>query len=299
MIIYIRQPLRFMQNMMIPAMVSRLKKVPKNQVMVLVVEDNDDVRAYIKDYLSPHYTIIEGKNGKEGLEKANAEIPDLVVSDVMMPEMDGFELTGRLKTDIKTSHIPVILLTAKAGTDNKIEGLETGADDYLTKPFDGKELIARIKNLIKILSTLWERISRELTMQPSSISVPTMEEKFIVEVVNFVEDHISNAELSVEKLSDHMAMSRIHLHRKLKALTDQSASQFIRTIRLKRAKQLLEQKSATVTEIAYQVGFNNISYFRQVFQRAVWSVTIRVRSGVLTMFRHFDGAKRLRNPAQG
>ncbi len=237
-----------------------------DHLLILVVEDNDDVREYIKGHLSPDYAVIEAKNGEEGLTIAREQIPDLVISDVMMPIMDGFELTSKLKTDIKTSHIPVILLTAKAGSEDKIEGLETGADDYLTKPFDGKELIARINNLIKVRQTLWERISKELMMQPASVTVPSMEENFITQVIEEIEEHMSDSELSVEKLSDAMAMSRIHLHRKLKALTDQSASQFIRTIRLKRAKQLLEQKSATVTEIAYEVGFNNISYFAKCFK---------------------------------
>ena len=238
----------------------------EDQLIVLIVEDNDDVRTYISDYLSPHYAILERKNGKEGLDAAREKIPDLVVSDVMMPEMDGFELTNHLKTDQKTSHIPVILLTAKAGGEDKIEGLETGADDYLTKPFDGKELVARINNLIKLRQQLRDRFSKEIMLEPAAIAAPSIEEKFIKQLIDSIEGHMSDPDLSVEKLSDMMAMSRIHLHRKLKALTDQSASQFIRTIRLKRAKQLLAQKSATVTEIAYQVGFNNISYFAKCFR---------------------------------
>ena len=237
-----------------------------DHLVILVVEDNSDVRRFITEQLAPHYEIKEASNGEEGYELARDIIPDLIVSDLMMPKVDGLELTSKIKKDVRTSHIPVILLTAKAESKDKISGLETGADDYLTKPFEGKELIARINNLIKVRVTLWERISRELAMKPSDVSEPSLEEQFISKVVSSIEQHISDPEFSVERLSDLMAMSRIHLHRKLKAITDQSASHFIRSIRLKRAKQLLEQNSATITEIAYQVGFNNISYFSKCFK---------------------------------
>ena len=237
-----------------------------DQLVVLIVEDNKDVRDFITEQLDPFFNIAVAINGKEGYAKAKEIMPDLVVSDVMMPEMDGFEMTKLLKTDVITSHVPVILLTAKAESEDKIGGLELGADDYLTKPFDGKELIARINNLIKVRSTLWERISRELAMKPAPVSEPSMEEKFISEVVAKIETHMDDPAFSVEKLSEEMAMSRIHLHRKLKATTGQSASHFIRQVRLRRARQLLEQNSATVTEIAYQVGFNNMSYFAKCFK---------------------------------
>ncbi|MEP5614083.1 MAG: response regulator [Cyclobacteriaceae bacterium] len=234
--------------------------------MVLIVEDNEDVREFVKEQLTNHYQIREAKNGKEGLSLAQEIVPDLIVSDVMMPQMDGFELTAKLREDVKTSHIPIILLTAKAGGEEKIEGLETGADDYLTKPFDGKELVARISNLIQLRRALREKFSRELMLEPTAISVSSIEEKFISQVIGKIEENMSNSDLSVEKLSADLGISRIHLHRKLKALTGQSASSFIRLIRLKRAKQLLDQQGATISEVAYQVGFNSTSYFAKCFR---------------------------------
>ncbi|MEQ8812087.1 MAG: helix-turn-helix domain-containing protein, partial [Imperialibacter sp.] len=192
--------------------------------------------------------------------------PDLIISDVMMPVMDGYTLTKKLKEHVGTSHIPVVLLTARADSKDKIEGLVTGADDYLTKPFDGKELAVRIDNLISIRQKLRERIRQQVLLEPSSAEAMSMDEAFIKKAVTLVENHLADSELNVEWLSDEMAMSRMHLHRKLKALTDQSPSEFIRSIRLKRAHQLIGQRSATVTEIAFEVGFNNLSYFSKCFK---------------------------------
>ncbi|WP_339785756.1 hybrid sensor histidine kinase/response regulator transcription factor [uncultured Imperialibacter sp.] len=236
------------------------------RLVVLVVEDNPDVRAYIKSQLEGQFRILEAGDGEEGLAMSKEKVPDLIISDVMMPVMDGYTLTKKLKEHVGTSHIPVVLLTARADSEDKIEGLVTGADDYLTKPFDGKELAVRIDNLINIRQKLRERIRQQVLLEPSSVEAMSMDETFIRKAVALLEKHLADSELNVEWLSDEMSMSRMHLHRKLKALTDQSPSEFIRSIRLKRAHQLIRQRSATVTEIAFEVGFNNLSYFSKCFK---------------------------------
>ncbi|WP_367392740.1 response regulator [Lewinella sp. LCG006] len=235
---------------------------------VLIVEDNVDLRNYIAEQLGASYHIITAENGQVGLELAIENTPDLIVSDVMMPKMDGFELCETLKSDERTSHIPVILLTAKAGQDHKLAGLETGADEYLTKPFDGRELQLRVQNLIRQRAQLRERYSRTMVLQPSEVAVTSADEQFIQKVQAAIEANIDNEQFSVEDLADAVAFSRSQLHRKLKALTDQSPTVIIRNFRLQRAKSLLEQGGGTVSEIALAVGFGNFSYFSKTFKAA-------------------------------
>lgn len=234
--------------------------------LVLIVEDNRDVIWYIRSYLENQYRIIEAEDGESGFQKAIQSIPDLIVSDVMMPNMDGFEFCEKAKTDERTSHIPVILLTAKASTDNKLDGLEKGADDYLIKPFNAKELLVRMKNLIEQRKKLRERFSRELTLKPKDITVTSADEKWLTKLMEIVENHLSDSSFDTPMLAKKIGLSRSQLHRKLVALTDQAPNQFIRLMRLRRAAQLLEQKSGNITEIAYEVGFNNISYFSSRFR---------------------------------
>lgn len=241
--------------------------------ILLVVEDNTDLRAYIRSYLEPSYNVLEATNGKEGLQHAMEQIPDLVVSDVMMPEMDGFELCKKLKTEPLTSHIPVILLTARASSESKIEGLETGADDYISKPFDHDEFLVRIKNLILQRQKLREIFSSDLKEQKQDtlFPVPTtgiglMDKQFLEKSIEIVEDQMSNTEFNAESFSKEMAVSRMQLHRKLKALTNLTATEFIRTIRLNKASILIRSKSGTFSEIAYDVGFNTLSYFTKCFR---------------------------------
>ena len=237
--------------------------------LLLLVEDNSDLRSYICDYLDESYQVIEAVDGKEGLEQALEQIPDLVISDVMMPKMDGYEFCRKLKTDERTSHIPVILLTAKAAMEDKLEGLETGADDFLTKPFDPDELLVRISNLIKQRKKLKEIILKNIgyVNQLSISGITSMDQKFLKKAVDVVEKYISDAEFTVELFGTEMAMSRVQLHRKLTALVEQPASEFIRTIRLNRAAILLKEKSGNIAEIAYGVGFNNPSYFSECFRK--------------------------------
>lgn len=233
---------------------------------ILIVEDSEDLRNYIRKHLEGNYEIIETENGKKGLEKTITTIPDLVISDWMMPEMDGITLCHRLKTDERTSHIPVILLTALAGDEAKFRGLETGADDYLTKPFDNRELQIRIRNLIESRRQLRERFSRELYLGPKKVPVSSMDEKFLEKVMQAVETYMGDPDFSMEKFGQEVSLSRMQLHRKLKALTGESPGDFLRTMRLQRARRLLESKAGNVSEIAYEVGFNNLSYFSKCYR---------------------------------
>ena len=224
------------------------------------------MRRYLHNCLEQDYDIIEAENGESGYQTALKKIPNLVVSDVMMPGKDGFELCRELKSSERTSHIPVVLLTARTGQEDRLEGLETGADDYLTKPFDALELTVRAKNLIEQRQRLRERFGREMTVQPKDITVTSIDEEFLQRAINIVEENISKSDFDIDQFCREMAMSRSTLNRKLRALTDFSTNGFIRTLRLKRASQLLQEKNATVVEIAYEVGFNNPSYFAECFR---------------------------------
>ncbi|MFC2101737.1 two-component regulator propeller domain-containing protein [Bacteroidota bacterium] len=243
------------------------------QPLLLLVEDNTDLRAYMRKGLEQLYQIEEAVNGKDGFENALKHIPDLIVSDVMMPEMDGNELSRKLKSDERTSHIPVILLTAKASKESKMEGLQTGADDFITKPFDQEELLVRIKNLIDQRNRLREIFSATTGQERiiSGVHFPEghlgeLDAKFLRKAVRVVEENLSDFDFTVEKFGQEMAVSRVQLHRKLKALTAHSATEVIRTIRLEHAADLLKKGSGNVTEVAYDVGFNNLSWFARCFQ---------------------------------
>jgi signal transduction histidine kinase/ligand-binding sensor domain-containing protein/DNA-binding response OmpR family regulator len=237
-----------------------------NDKFILIVEDNSDMRAYIRDILEQSYKVVEAADGQIGFEKAAEVIPDVIISDVMMPEMDGFQFCEKIKTDERTSHIPVILLTAKSSGESKVEGLETGADDYLIKPFDASELRVRVKNLIEQRRKLRERFRQEITLEPHKIAITSADANFLQRVMDAVEKHIES-EFGVTELSNEVGMSRSQLHRKLRALTDQSPVGFIRTVRLKRAAALLEHHSGNISEVAYQVGFNNPAYFAECFRK--------------------------------
>lgn len=261
--------------------VDTCRAIPKDAPLVLVVEDNADVRRYMRSRLQAVYRIIEAEDGLVGFQRAVAEIPDLVISDVMMPGMDGFALCHRLKTDPRTSHIPVILLTARASGESKIEGLQTGADDYVTKPFDAKELQVRVKNLIEQRRRLRERFQREFILQPGTIDVTSADDRFLCRAREIVEAHIDDPDFTVERFTREIGMSPMQLHRKLRALTGQSAGRFIRMVRLKRAAALLAGGHGNVAEIAFAVGFNNPSYFAARF-RELFGVAPKVyaRRGV-------------------
>ena len=241
--------------------------IDTDQLEVLIVEDNADIRNYVSDVLiEENYRVIQATNGEEGLHIANTNIPDLIISDVMMPKIDGYELCKQLKENENTNHIPIIMLTAKASQENKLEGLEIGADDYLTKPFDEKELKIRVKNLITLREKLQKKYQEESFIKPTRSKVNSVQQKFLQKLKEIIENNIDNEQFSVENLGTEMFMSRSQVHRKLKAITNQSASQFIRNYRLHRAAELLKSNSGNITEIAYQVGFSSQTYFSKCFQ---------------------------------
>lgn len=220
----------------------------------------------IRENLQENYFVLEAENGVKGLKLAEETIPDLIISDIMMPEMDGYELSKKIKTNEKTNHIPVILLTAKAATEDKLTGLEIGADDYLIKPFNSEELKIRVKNLIKIRKQMREKYQSQMLIKPSEIVVPSSQKVFIDKLTSIIEKNISNEKFSVEILSDEIGLSRAQLHRKVKSITNQSPSEFIRNFRLQRATELLKQNFGNIAEIAYEVGFSSQAYFTKTFQ---------------------------------
>lgn len=233
---------------------------------VLIVEDNSDMRQFLRHTLDLYYQVFEAADGIEGWDAALENLPDLIISDVMMPKMDGVELCEKLKKDQRTSHIPVILLTAKVDKDSKLAGLEIGADDYLAKPFDSDELLILLKNRIEQRQNLRERFSKEITVQPKDITITSADEQFLKLALDIVEQHMSDFNFNVKMLREEMGVSRMQLQRKIKALTDQSPVEFIRVLRLKRAVQLISQRQDNITQITYEVGFNNLSYFAKCFK---------------------------------
>lgn len=239
---------------------------PKNKPVLLLVEDNDEFREYLREVLQRDYQIHEAPNGKIGLEIILDMIPDLIVSDVMMPEMDGMQLCRTVKSDGRISHIPVILLTARAEEEQQLQGYETGADAYVTKPFRLDILQAQIRNLIKLREQFQKQFQKHIRIEPSEITVLSLDEQFITKAVKVVEEHIGDSEFTVEQLSSEMAMSRMYLYKKLLSLTGKTPVEFIRIIRLRRAASLLEKSNLSVSEIAYQVGFNNPKYFAKQFK---------------------------------
>lgn len=239
----------------------------KHHPIILIVDDNPDIRKYVVDNLSKEYRILVAKDGKEGLDIAISQVPDLIVSDVMMPQMNGIDLCSKIKTNELTSHIPVILLTVRASDDSKVEGLEIGADDYITKPFEIRELKARIRNLIEQRRQLKIKFNRERGLMPSEITSNTIDERFLNKALSIIEANMNESAFGVEKLAKEMSISRVQLYRKIRAITGQTAAVFIRSIRLNRAAQLLKRKHDNIGQIAYEVGFSNPSYFSSAFKK--------------------------------
>lgn len=250
----------------IPAVASAPETADDQRPLVLVVDDHDDMRAYVATCLGTDYRVLQASDGHAALAQAQATLPDLILTDLMMPVMDGLELCRRFKTDERTSHIPVVMLTARASDESRLEGLELGADDYLIKPFRPAELRARVTNLIRQRQQLREQFGREVTLQPRDISITSADETFLTRALDIVETHLADADFDVETFASAMAMSRVQLFRKLKALTDQAPTDFVRVLRLRRAAQLLAAQSGTVADIAYGVGFNSLSYFGKCFR---------------------------------
>ena len=234
---------------------------------LLIVEDNPDVRKYIKDILDNYYNISEAVDGKEGLEKSIEQIPDLIISDIMMPKMDGIKLCKALRTDPRTSHIPIILLTAKATLQDKIEGFESGADSYIMKPFEADELKARIKNLIEQRNRLHKHFHEHGLFEIDKNKVTPVDQKFLQKAFVLINEHLSDSCFDIEKFADGMSVSRSLLHKKLSALIGEPPGELLKRVRLNKAAELIDHDSGNITEISFEVGFNNSSYFTECFKK--------------------------------
>ncbi|MEX6689284.1 substrate-binding domain-containing protein [Danxiaibacter flavus] len=237
-----------------------------NEYSILIIEDYKDLKNYLKNRLGKYYEILEADNGTDALQQAFDAVPDLIICDVMIPGRDGFELTNVLKSDIRTSHIPVILLTAKTSVEAQIEGMRHLADSYITKPFNQKFLEENIRSLLKNRSILREHYSGEI---PSELKIQTLnkiDKKFIAEFNALIESNIANENFSVEEICKHMGLSRMQLYRKVKALLNVNANEYVLNKRMQKAKYLLQQEEFTISEIAYKVGFSSLAYFSTVFK---------------------------------
>lgn len=238
----------------------------REKPVLLLVEDNEEFRGYLKEVLLADYQILEAPNGKIGLETTLDSIPDLIVSDMMMPEMDGIALCRIIKSDRRISHIPFIMLTARVEEEQQLQGYQTGADAYVTKPFRLDILQVRIKNLIRQREHLQRHIQQHVQINPSEVPIRSLDEDFINKAVKTVEQNLVNADYTVEELSEEMSMSRVYLYKKILSLTGKTPIEFIRIIRLKKAAGMLEKSQLTISEIAYQIGFNNPKYFAKLFK---------------------------------
>ncbi|CCH53007.1 histidine kinase [Fibrisoma limi BUZ 3] len=242
--------------------------------VLLIIDDNADIRAYVRSIFEGDYQIMEAVDGQDGLEQATATLPDVVICDLMMHRLDGFGFCRALKSQAVTSHIPVVMLTAKAATEDRLEGFELGADDYLTKPFNREELNVRVRNLIRQRQRLYQYFaeraqagtSDQTPVLPAKPALLAAEQQFLDRLTAVTVQHLDDVNFSVELLADAVNLSRVQLHRKLKALTNTTATLFIRDIRLAKAVEMLNEGSQSVTQIAFAVGFENLSYFAKVFQ---------------------------------
>ncbi len=237
---------------------------------LLIIEDNSDVRQYLTICLEGHYTLSYAVNGEVGIEKALEEVPDIIISDVMMPKKDGYEVCDTLKKDVRTSHIPIIMLTAKSDADSRISGLEVGADAYLSKPFNELELFVRLEKLLEIRKTLQNRYKSMDTLAISESHPNKQEDAFILEVQDIIQQNLSDETFGIAELCRSIGMSRTQLHNKLKSLTGRSTSHYIRSIRIHKAKDMLaNDPSLNITDIAFEVGFSNLKYFSKVFSEEI------------------------------
>lgn len=238
-----------------------------NTTIILVVDDNKDIRSYIRYNLERKYKIIEADGGQQAIIIAQQVIPDIIICDIMMPDMDGIEVCTTLKNDEHTSHIPVILLTAKSTLDYRIEGYKTGADSYITKPFEPELLEARIYNLLETRSNLQKKFSREITLEPTQTHITSKDELFIQKIMQLLEDNLSNSDFGVTEMVQSLGTSRPVLYRKVKALTNLSLMEFVLQYRMKKAANILSQNQLNISEVAYMVGFDDPKYFGKSFKR--------------------------------
>ena len=242
------------------------EELSENPVL-LVVEDSSDLRKFINMILGDQYKVIEANDGEEGLDKSFDLIPDVIISDIMMPGMNGFQLCHKLKNDSRTSHIPLILLTARATIQDKISGLNEGADEYITKPFEAEELKARINNLLEQRKRLHEHFRKYGLVEIVDKNITTLDQQFLRRVVEKISERISDDTFGVEVLAEELNVSRSLLFKKIESLVGESPSELIKRTRLNRAALLIEKRIGNVSEIALDVGFSNPSYFAECFKK--------------------------------
>jgi DNA-binding response OmpR family regulator/anti-sigma regulatory factor (Ser/Thr protein kinase) len=233
---------------------------------ILIVEDNNDFRIFIEECLNQEYKTYQAANGKDALDILEAEQIDVVISDIMMPVMDGLELCNKIKNNINLSHIPVILLTARTADEHKLEGLREGADEYITKPFNLKILKLRIEKVLQWKLTRHEKFRKKIEIKASEITISSLDELFVEKAIKIVEENMSNSNFSVEDLSSAMGLSRGHLYNKLMNITGKAPLDFIRLLQLKRSKQYIAKSQMNISEIAYAVGFNTPKVFSTYFK---------------------------------
>jgi DNA-binding response OmpR family regulator len=242
------------------------------QPLVLIVDDERDIRRVLRFCLEEEYRVIEAEDGEIGIRKAIQTAPDLVISDIRMPVIDGFAVCQTLKQDEKTSHIPIILMTAHDDQPIKTTSFKTGADQFLSKPFDTQELLARVESLIHQRRRLRERFRVGDVLKPGDIIVTSVDDQFLRKMKSIVEERMHDETFSVEELAQRVGMSRSQMHRKMRSLTNLMPSGFIRYLRLHRARDLLVGKGGTVSEVAYQVGFGSVSHFTRCFRKQFGTV---------------------------
>jgi len=233
---------------------------------ILVIDDNKDIRDYLKDLLSTYYEVTVAENGKTGFDSAVEIVPDLILSDVMMPEMDGYELCEKIKSHELLSHIPFTLLTAKDTSSDMIFGAKKGADYYITKPFDPEHLLEKIRQILTSRQELSKKFSRKVTLDPVDKEITSEDERILKSAIKVIETNIENDELNLDMMASEMAMSASTLYRKMKSITGQSPGEFIRAVRFKRAAQLLRDSDLAVSEIIEQVGYLSVKQFRENFK---------------------------------
>jgi DNA-binding response OmpR family regulator len=240
---------------------------PISEELLLIVEDNDHIREFIAEVLGRDFKVVTAGNGVEALEAMESELPDLIIADVMMPEMDGITLTQKVKSSVNTSHIPVILLTARTGLIFKKEGFEQGADDYINKPFNSLMLGTRVKNILQNRQLLREKLRNEFLTKPKAPDALTPDEAFLINITQIMDDHLDSPDLGAPLISTELGMSHSVVYKKIKALTGQTLVEFVREYRLSQAADLLTSFQFSVADACYRVGFSDKKYFGQVFKK--------------------------------
>jgi YesN/AraC family two-component response regulator len=234
---------------------------------MLIVDDNAQMRQYLKQIFSAKFEIFEAADGAEGLDKVYQFLPDIVISDVMMQGISGIELCSRIKEDPILSHIPVLLLTASSSPEIKLKGIEGGADDYISKPFERELLLARVEGILKSKNSLQKYFYNEITLKSNDLKVPPDYKEFLAACIKVVEDNLSDSDFCIKTLADEVGMSHSNLYKRIRAISGQSANGFIRFIRLRKAAEMFLNTDCTVSEAAYKVGINDPKYFREQFSK--------------------------------